>query len=260
MTLNLNEEIILIEKEKIIDDLNLKKDDLIFISGSLIEGIGNRYSDLDIFILTSNFNDIKMTKFDYQNIKNIKTLFKTYFGKKCDIEVYDLKIINECLEILNSTFDKEKRIHNIFSEIQTDNFLSFIHRLLTGKCINNEREFNNLISKVNKENYFFILKTMHQNEIDNKYEDLLGNLEERNIGTCVLIGNLIISTLISYHLVKNCISIDRKKWGYLKLKELAKSNNESQIFLKEIENFLFLKVPLKNYAENLIRFINDVVE
>ena len=260
MELSLTKNEIYLEKEKIIKDLGLEKEALIFLSGSLIEGIGNEYSDLDIFILTSKFKSIKILKSDYQNIKNVKTVFRTYFGKKCDMEIYNMEVVKSCINILDFNFDIKKRVHSIFSEIPTEIFLSFIHRLLVGKCINNEKEFENLISKINKDNYFYILKTLFQNELDNKYEDLLGNRGEENIGTCVLIGNFVVSTLISYYLVKNFISIDRKKWGYLKLKKFSEYNKAANEFLKKVEKFLFLKLPLNEYSESLIRLINEVVE
>lgn len=51
--------------EKILSKRNMiSDDDIVYLSGSLVEGIGNKYSDLDIFVLSDNIS-CRDSEYDY---------------------------------------------------------------------------------------------------------------------------------------------------------------------------------------------------
>lgn len=246
------------EKEKIIEDLNLNKEDIIYISGSLIEGIGNKYSDLDIFIITQNIDRVNLTKYDYDE-KKLKTVFREYVGEKCDIEIYDLATVEKNINILNDYDFYDVRVANIFKDIDSIKFLSFLHRLLVGDPINNLQRFKLLREKINEERYYQLLKLFYQNQIENSYDDLVGNMEEKNYMTTILLGNVIVPSLIAYYLASKKVSIDRRKWSYIKLLKLSELDLEAKKMLEKFEEFIMLKMDKKIYAKKLLNFINEIV-
>ena len=71
-----------------------KDSEVIFLSGSLIENIGNKFSDLDIFIIVEDTSNITLTDYD-DNYKELKIKFKEYIGVKCDIEIYNKNLIKK---------------------------------------------------------------------------------------------------------------------------------------------------------------------
>lgn len=109
------------EKKRMITDLRINSKDIVYLSGSLIEGIGNSYSDLDIFIVTKDIDKFKTTNYDYSR-KLSKTIFKNFFDKKCDIEIYDYNLILRNIFILNNLKSENYRILNIFEGISSFNF------------------------------------------------------------------------------------------------------------------------------------------
>lgn len=255
---NLYEEI-LKEKRKIMKELDLVDDDIIYISGSLVEGIGNKYSDIDIFIITNDIKKIELTNYDYDETK-LKTIFREFIGKKCDIEIYDIKTIEKNLSILNKVEIEKVRIANIFDEIPTNKFLSFLHRMLVGQVLNNEKSFENIRRKINKDKYYKVLSLYYQNEIENIYDDLVGNMENKNYITTILLGNTIIPSLMAYYLASKEVSIDRRKWSYIYLKRLAEKDKNVLNLLTEFEKFLFLKIEKEKYAKELLKFINKIIQ
>lgn len=247
--------------EEISKKINLDFNDekMIFLSGSLIEKIGNKFSDLDIFIITDDVSKLVLSNYDYDH-DDLKIIFKEYDGIKCDIEIYNEELIKDNIKILNDFDSEDKRILNIFTKIDTNLFLSFIHRILTGKYIKNESELVKLVSQINLDKYFLILKRFYQNQIENSYDDLVGNFYEKNYMTVILIGNMILPTLMTYFLAKKKITIDRRKWAYEKLKILSNKDEESKFFLEIIDSFLLGKFRIEDYGKQLINLINQTLE
>ena len=257
MNNKIDENIIKEISEMINQDFNDEK--MIFLSGSLIEKIGNKFSDLDIFIITDNVSKLTLSNYDYDH-NDLKIIFKEYNGIKCDIEIYNEDLIKENIKILNNHNFENKRILNVFSKIDTNLFLSFIHRMITGRYIKNEVELKKIVSEINLDKYFLVLKRFYQNQIENSYDDLVGNFYEKNYMTVILIGNMILPTLMAYFLAKKNVSIDRRKWAYEKLKALSNKDKESEFFLRKIDSFFLGKFKIEDYGKQLINFINQTLE
>jgi len=236
-----------------------KDSEVIFLSGSLIENIGNKFSDLDIFIIVEDTSNITLTDYDY-NYKELKIKFKEYIGVKCDIEIYNKNLIEKNIEILNNVRIDDKRILNIFSGIETNIFLSFIHRMITGKCIKGKESYQDFLSKINLQKYFSILQKLYQNQIENYYDDLVGNFYKKNYMTTIMIGNMLLPTLIAYFLAKKEVTIDRVKWAHIKLEILSIKDKESKEFLIKINSFLLGKLQKEVYAKQLILLVNKILE
>ncbi|ERT46254.1 MULTISPECIES: hypothetical protein [Fusobacterium] len=246
------------EKKRMITDLRINSKDIVYLSGSLIEGIGNSYSDLDIFIVTKDIDKFKTTNYDYSR-KLSKTIFKNFFDKKCDIEIYDYNLILRNIFILNNLKSENYRILNIFEGISSFNFFSFIHRLLIGVSINNSKDFLYLKEQIDLEKYFIILKFFYQNSVENLYDDLVGNIERKNYLTVKLLGNMIIPYLISYYLCGKKISIDRVKWSILKLENLSQKDNSAYNFFEKIKFIMNEHVSDTEYGFKVIKLINDTM-
>lgn len=148
--------------------LNLFSDDVAYIGGSLIdgqinkysEGLGNKYSDLDIFIIreSSKFKDSDSTYVG--KFKRIDFLELPDYG--IDIEIYDRDFIeNLILSVSRIEFDLNKRVTNSFIIDDSFNYteiLTFFNRFINSICIFNEKEFSLLKNKLTLSKWFELQK------------------------------------------------------------------------------------------------------
>jgi hypothetical protein len=81
------------EDRAILQQLLTSKDDLVYVSGSRVEGLGNRYSDLDYFIVTPQDTDVFQQPVlqreyyidcEYYSIDALKTLSETVRAASAD--------------------------------------------------------------------------------------------------------------------------------------------------------------------------------
>ena len=132
--------------------------------------------------------------------------------------------------------------------------------MITGKCIKGKESYQDFLSKINLQKYFSILQKLYQNQIENYYDDLVGNFYKKNYMTTIMIGNMLLPTLIAYFLAKKEVTIDRVKWAHIKLEILSIKDKESKEFLIKINSFLLGKLQKEVYAKQLILLVNKILE
>lgn len=241
-------------KNLILQNLNYEKDDIIFASGSIIEKLGNMYSDIDLFILNDRMNQIYELK-----INRIQSI-------KIDLETWNLSFLKKIISNVNN-FDVNNLESNFFEEMVLDNIsleqqLSILHRLLVGVSILNETEFKKLISSLNQNNYFILLSRLHSNNVDNSYEDILGNFEMGNYKNSILISINTLPEAIMAYLSSKKISIDRQKWALKKLELLSQKDLEAKEMYDRICSLLFTSnnFDLRSNSKQYIKIINELLK
>lgn len=266
---------IIMNKNDILEILNYEKEDIIFLSGSLIEGsinkfsegMGNKLSDIDVFILSDDINKIEKSILDYDK-DYLKTQFKRLHGISIDIEIYSKQLILQLMEQLNKyNFNDSKRTFNILSlpnGFDLFNFTSFVHRFLNGMPIYNEELFDEIKFRFNKDNYFKLMTRISVNKIDISYEDVIGNIQSGQLEVAVSIArNILLETMKAYIFhMKN--SLDRDKWIILKIKNLAEHHEESHKIYKKFKRLYFEEKLdddkcLQINAEEIIGFSNEII-
>ncbi|MBL6440926.1 hypothetical protein JNE33_10580 [Streptococcus suis] len=228
--------------------LNLFPDDIAYLGGSLIdgevnkysEGLGNKYSDLDVFIIreSSKFKDSNST---YSGkFKKIDFLELPDYG--IDIEIYDREFIESLISSVSRIkFDSNQRIANSF--IIDDSFdytdiSTFFNRFRNSICIFNESEFSLLKNKLVLSKWLELQKYSIINFIENLYSDILGNLDEKNYDVAVMCTRDAYLLLIKYIVFSLGDTVDRDKWLSVKLRNLVKYHPSYQE-LESVYNILF---------------------
>lgn len=273
--INIKQRNIIIEKGDILKILNFEKEDIIFLSGSLIEGsinkfskgMGNKFSDIDVFILSDDINKIEKSILDYDR-SYLKTQFKKSYGINFDIEIYSKQVIFDLIEQLN-TYDFNDNIRtfnilNIPNGFDLFKFTSFIHRFLNGVPIYNDKRFDEIRCNFNKDNYFRLMTRISINDVDVNYEDVVGNIENGQLEVAVNIARSMLLETIKAYIFHMKTSLDRDKWIPLKIKNLAENDKEAnkiyEMFKKlYFEEKLDNEKSLRGNAENIIDFSNDII-
>lgn len=250
--------------------------DIVYVAGSLIEGkissvaegMGNEYSDVDVFILrkeqatkimhTYSIND---RSFDFKFVDN------THF----DVETYKLeKVKNIFSQISNVSFKKNK---NVKRQIALPNGWTFtvlnsiIHRLFHSIPLQNEMEWESLKQELDFEKYLHVYSQILKNKIDDTTDDVVGNAIQGTNTLPVSIYVLRQSYIyfLNMILLANKITNDREKWTQLKFNNLVEKTGK-YISVKQLEQDLFFKNFDNNPEETRLfifkvqNFINDYIE
>ncbi|MBL6440130.1 hypothetical protein JNE33_06360 [Streptococcus suis] len=256
------------------EHLNLFTDDIAYLGGSLIDGevnkyskgLGNKYSDLDIFIIreSSKFQDSDSTYAG--KFKKIDFLELPEYG--IDIEIYDRQFIeNLILSVNNIELVSDQRVSNSF--VIDDSFdyadiSTFFNRFRNSICIFNENEFDLLKNKLVLSKWLELQKYSIINLIENLYADILGNLDEKNYDVAVMCTRDAYLLLIKYIVFSLGDTVDRDKWLSVKLRNIVKYHPSYQE-LESLYNILFFG-DLSNDDSKLkvckdsIKFIKKTLE
>ena len=264
-----------IRKQDILDKLDFLQDDIAFIAGSLIEeevnplskGMGNRLSDIDCFILTDSIVDIGVNETGY-SFGNRKTRFDRIMGINFDTEIYPKKaVLHYADQINNLKFDMEQRAYNWISNRDHSfsiwNLNSVIHRLLNSVPLYNQEGYRLLLDGLNKDNFFRFNVILAINEVEVRYDDIVGNLETSQFEVAVHSARDALNSAMKAYIFYRKTSFDRDRWIPLKLKNLAEADAQASEIYNEYRLLNFAS-PLstddeyRNNIKGIIKFINRV--
>lgn len=262
--------------KEITKELNIAEDDIAFLAGSLIEplvnktsrNMGNRLSDIDVFIITNSIEHYDATSSDMVDELS-KTLFREIQGINFDIEIYDEKTILNLITQLNS-YDSNNiniKTFNVIrmpSEIPLDIFTSLLHRLINSIPLNNNERYYNFKSLIDLDQYYKFMTRLSINIVENTYDDIIGNLESKEYKVSLILARSMLLESIGAYIFYNKESVDRIKWYVLKFKNIAENNSYiNKLYNKFLElNFLTMIKDDKDYKKNvedIIKFSNKLI-
>ncbi|WP_427109706.1 hypothetical protein [Lysinibacillus xylanilyticus] len=255
------------DEKDLLDIIQCNSQDFAFVSGSLIQGMGNENSDLDVFVVTRDFDNVHHPT-DIVYDENIKTTFDLINGITCDIEYWPLKVIEDLINQIND-IDFDDTSIRTFNQIKIEGYssgqlTSFLHRFIMGIPIANINLFNELKTKLNINNYLKLKTRIYVNIVDNDYYDIIGNTNKGDIETALILAREVIIKTIGAYVCFKGQSIDRDKWAYYNLRELAKENAEDKDLLKEVDKVLFFtnlneESQLIDNVEDILFLINKII-
>ncbi|MBP3727370.1 MAG: hypothetical protein J6H22_00395, partial [Pseudobutyrivibrio sp.] len=256
----------------LVEVLNVQDDDVVYVGGSLVEAsvnkysgrVGNRLSDLDVFILRKH-ERYKETSATY--ITDIcRTDFVSCFGINCDVEVYDMDIIKEIIDGVNNIrFEEKERILNCIKMPKGYSFEKineFLTRFFYSIPIYNI-EYYNWLKNVIDINAFFKLKEYYCIQvIDNMKEDIWGNVEVGEYTTALMLCREAIYRFIEYIFSREKIFNDRRKWAWIKIENLSNDKKEYSdvyIYMKKVlygDGTKLLEGDIRKY----VKYLEDKIE
>lgn len=266
-----------LELNDIKEKIDIKEEDIAFLSGSLIESIikktsknmGNRLSDIDVFIITKNIESYNGNRLDIKG-KRHKTLFRKINNINLDIEIYDEETIHSLINQLNKYEPTiiNKKINSIIKppeEIGLFNFCSFLHRMLNSICLYNENKYEILKDSVRWNLYYKFMTRLSINKVENMFDDIIGNLEVMEYEVALILARDMLLETIKAYIFYNKESVDRKKWISLKFYDISRKDlYTKELYDKFVElNFYNSIKSNSQYEENIkaiIRFSNKLID
>lgn len=227
-----------------------KKEDIycIYISGSLLEGFGNKESDIDVFIICKSIFDQKTIEnyiaqnylMDFQVRPDKFIITFRYNNWDFDMEVHNLKNITEFNNMI-----KNKNAHYM------DKRYDFLHRLKYGLPIVNENNFFSLKEQVNY-NLFNKLPSIHlEDYYAIKSKDIKGAFEEEAFSTSLFMALDLLENCLNAYLSLYGETNPSKKWLLKKINRFQTNSSNSSIDLKDIIRQSYSNIDF--YDENNLK-------
>lgn len=210
------------------------KNDIVFLSGSLFDNLGNARSDLDIFLITDDFHPLLQN----ERVQDQNIIIN---DKRYDLSIFSRSLIEETERVLRKLDFNNP--HNYFPrqlhpQISNYEICTMVHRLKKGEVIFNSDEFSKILKQFPFSLYINWMIRLKMNEYDGLYEDVLGSLESHDLLTA---GELVQQQL---HLVAQLIllsagqTFDRDKWV---LRKLFQVSQKDAVSMSLFEEFLEVK-------------------
>ncbi|MCL2221912.1 MAG: hypothetical protein FWC20_00905 [Oscillospiraceae bacterium] len=238
MIVDINSKIIMSDKysinfDDILNELKPFPNDIVYLGGSLIEGtisvysegMGNCYSDIDVFIIREK-SEFDKTEAVYSSATR-KTYFVDSLLNGADIEVYSSEFVYSLKNVLNRhKISADVRIANVFENVkgvENDLFLinTFLNRLYYSICIYNHETYSSLKSGMSFRKFLKIKDAELTASIENLIPDVKGNLEVGQIDVALYCMREAYLKMMNFILVSEDIFVDRTKWIPLKFKNLC---------------------------------------
>lgn len=259
--------------EEILDKVCCDSNDIVYISGSIVEGsmnvysrgMGNDFSDIDVFILKDDdsYNSVdfeydkKYKKIDFMSVKSIPLDIE--FFKKSTI--YYLKESLDCYDLIsNERIGSNFILPNYFS---IDGANSFINRLKNSICINNFHEYNMIRNDFSFNKWTELQKQLCLNSIDNLKIDVFGNLKNNQLDVAMYCTREMYFEFMKFIILINGDFVDRDKWIPLKFMNIC---SDLKKYSREREHFIILfysdvtkdkKKLIVNTIDIIYSFINS---
>ncbi|NHR06959.1 hypothetical protein HA052_17360 [Chromobacterium haemolyticum] len=191
--------------------------EVIYVTGSLLEGLGNRQSDLDVYLLTDREMGDRL-------INDSLAVF-SLDGATVDIEVVSRCKVDEMLARLASLPSDEPRDHRISATAFTPTELKFLHNLRIGLPLGNEVDFQEVVSKVDARRLSRVLFDHALAWMDSLHVDIIGLLEVRDYSSARFLLQHFLSYLAAALLAATGNTNPAEKWRIRKLMDLQLSTN-----------------------------------
>jgi len=166
-----------IDLKEVIASLEEKRITVAWVSGSIVEGLGNPSSDLDVYTVVPRLHENGVDSIRHDDTHQIEVYFSN--ARRIDVEYWAQEPI-EALALKLSTApigDSSKNILDYFSEAEVE----FIHRLHIGIPVLGEAAFRVLQGRFCRERlsrYLFENKRIY---LDDAFDDTVGLLEEGDL-------------------------------------------------------------------------------
>lgn len=223
----------------------LNPTDLAVASGTLIEGIGNDFSDVDIYIISQHMRT--SSEIDHGLTSRVLSPSRSVIGPASDTEVFLMHFPTEYdgikIDIEFQTFEQVEAlsaemysIHSyafknyiLLTKCLSERSMSFIHRVHAGVCLENSDEMDRIKASFDKNSYCYLLYRWNASDYADLL-DIIGAWRNREYLRCAdLARENMIKQVLAYMCLLGCTDYKRK-WILSRINLLPVESNIQQDF------------------------------
>lgn len=196
------------------DQLGDRTGTVCYLAGSLIEGIGNTRSDIDVYAIADG---------SPRHATFADVVIGDYKGVTLDIEFVASATIERLLDRLSQYPPDALRDHRVSATAFSFGELKVLHNLAIGHPILSESEFEELRQRCDEVALARVNFDRHQAYLGVLQDDALGFLEQGQLDAARCILRQMRSHLTGLLLAANGNTNPAEKWHFAALKRLGKS-------------------------------------
>lgn len=245
--------------------LVVNPEDIVYVSGSILEGFGNKSSDVDVFVIMDKqkMENAIMDNKEKEELSLITDHSIIYNfihdGLRFDVEYWDRDYVLEIISKLEQVDLNTDYYRNRLNSAEID----FIHRLKFGKPVNSEVEFVALLKSVDLEKLNFVQFTEYSEYFSSYLEDIRGALESKDFLTVYILSHIILDVTINLYLSSKGETNPSSKWILRKLQRYISGENSEHYLMDnylKFKSYTFNEETIEKHVLNLLNFtqrLND---
>jgi hypothetical protein len=197
---------------ELVADLGLGEDDVLFWSGSWVEGFANDRSDIDLYAIGSIDGDEGAPDVTAPGLPEMRMVLAP--GRiRLDVTVVPPELVDGLARYLRE-FDPQSD----YPAAWGDNYREFVHRFKIGVPVVNEPRFRALQESVDFDKFASYLERYYHVRVDSLMEDVLGLRAEGDRLSALLAARLRLETAVDMFLATRGETNTRvDKWRWKKL-------------------------------------------
>lgn len=230
-----------------------------WMGGSLVEGLGNISSDLDLFVAVNEITpELPVTRADRDHAVYGVVLDERRF----DVEIWTLSAIRGLSQKLAAAPVDSAEHHTLHYLEYWES--EFIHRILNGVSISNNAAFMELRQIFNARHFRMHLVENAIRRVDDAFDDTVGMMASGHKQCAALRARETVGLSIDALLYARGVTNDKQKFRMLKLQRLAGQAPDLAADQEEYWRFES-SVPsadgeLELYIRRALRYSSSVVE
>ncbi|HEY3821981.1 MAG TPA: nucleotidyltransferase domain-containing protein [Polyangiaceae bacterium] len=236
----------------------------VFLSGSLVEGMGNQSSDIDVFVV----GEAKPTGENIHVAGDAVFSVHMHGKRRVDFEYWRDGAALALAEKLDALTTTDEGSDNVLMEKRlTDEEIAFMHRVRTGVPLLHDERFDRLRSRFEFARLSAYLTEVKLREIDDAVEDVCGMMDDGDVDVGLMRARDLLNVVCDaygHHLGSTNI---RRKWR-TKVLEAYRSRDHADEVLGRFWELQFPdgstvradREAYRAYAERCVRLANKVTD
>jgi predicted nucleotidyltransferase len=243
----------------ILDRLHLANVLTAWFSGSLVEGLGNISSDVDIFVAISGpLDGVALTRRGADHGISATVVD----GVRYDVEIWPEIDISRLADKLTSLPVHDPKRNNLHFLTYWES--EFIHRLFVGVPLVDPMSFETIRAGFDKQRFATFLTDTAIRRVDDAFDDSIGMLRSGQTQMAALRARDAAGFAVDAYLYSAGVTNDKTKFRIAKLTRLIERGEASQSMLDSLWN-LESYIPCDNegleaYIERALRLSSHIVE
>lgn len=245
------------------DLLNLESfsenSDIIYLSGSLIEKLGNSNSDIDVFVLGDSVPSRGTLKKTFDGYISIH-LFN---NRRIDFEYLSINYFNSINSKLTKLdFNKDNVSVGVLTKSEEEN----THRLRIGLPVLNSEKFQNLKNTIDWNLFLKFLYFKTLSLIDDAIDDIAGMVDDEDYLSAVMLSRKLVELTVDAYLSHRGDSNTKEKWRHRRLERLNQNELDKEV-LKLYRELLFISIDFegdkfiqKEFINKCLSFSNEIID
>lgn len=247
--------------DNIFQHLHIQPEDIesAWLAGSLVEGLGNPGSDIDIYVIVKDLEVLQhSTKRDEQFHIDIH-----YFNdRRLDYEYWSVQSISRVNDVLMTlpVNDESKNILDTFAEHEVD----FIHRLYHSVPLINYPKVEDLRRTFSQQRFVRYLMENKRIYIDDAFDDSAGMFEVGHFRSAALRARFTVENAVDMFLYSYGITNPKDKHRIRLLTQLAKENSDLTKLVDQCWQYI-VHIPssltaIQKYTKDALEFSEHLVD